>query len=251
MSSSELLTSLTPSPPYWLAGVDGCPAGWIVALALLDLNHDLTRLRFVLCPRVEAVLNVNPKPEIVSIDMPIGLLDTPQSGGRECDRMARRLLRGRASSVFSPPSRLILHATHYDQVRGYGMSRQAFGILPKIREVDTFITPAYQSMIYEAHPELAFRGLAGVPMQGNKKTAAGRAERLRILRRATTPRYVSLSAALQRALDTYKRRQVAHDDMLDACVLLRTSYRLATAQAQRLPMSPELDSKGLRMEICY
>lgn len=76
MSSSELLTSLTPSPPYWLAGVDGCPAGWIVALALLDLNHDLTRLRFVLCPRVEAVLNVNPKPEIVSIDMPIGLLDT-------------------------------------------------------------------------------------------------------------------------------------------------------------------------------
>jgi predicted RNase H-like nuclease len=146
---------------------------------------------------------------------------------------------------------MALQATHYDQVRGYGMSRQAFGILPKIRELDDLITPAHQTIVYEAHPELAFMQLTGAPMQHNKKTAAGRAERLEALRRDAVPCYAALPAALQRALHTYPRTRVAYDDLLDACVLLKTSYRLATAQAQRLPATPGLDAKGLRMEICY
>ncbi|ETX08432.1 DUF429 domain-containing protein [Candidatus Entotheonella palauensis] len=246
MSSTALTT-----PPYWLAGVDGCRAGWIIALAMLAPNDRLHRLRFILCSHVEAVLNLAPAPAIIAIDIPIGLLDTPQPGGRDCDQLARRLLRRRASSVFSPPSRLVLQATHYDQVREHGMSRQAFGILPKIREVDGHITPASQATVYEAHPELAFMRLAGAPMQHNKKTAAGRAERLKALRRASNPGYASLSTTLQRALRTYTRAQVAHDDLLDACVLLTTGYRLASARAQRLPATPALDAKGLRMEICY
>ena len=239
------------APPYWLAGVDGCPAGWIAALARLDANHRLGRLRFVLCPHFEAVLNLSPAPQIIAIDVPIGLLDTPQPGGRDCDQLARRLLRRRSSSVFSPPSRAVLQATHYDDVRGHGMSRQAFGILPKIREVDRLITPAHQHTVYEAHPELAFMHLAGAPMQSNKKTAAGREERLQALRRAAHPRYAAWSSAWRGALRTYRRVQVAPDDLLDACALLQTSYRLATAQAQRLPATPVLDAKGLRMEICY
>jgi predicted RNase H-like nuclease len=197
------------------------------------------------------VLGLSPAPEIIAADMPIGLLDTPRPGGRVCDQLARRLLRRRASSVFSPPSRSVLHATHYDQVRGHGMSRQAFGILPKIREVDDLITPVHQTVVYEAHPELAFMQLAGAPMQNNKKTAAGRQERFHALRRDAKPCYAALPAALHRALCTYPRTRVAYDDLLDACVLLHTSYRLATAQAQRLPATPALDAKGLRMEICY
>jgi predicted RNase H-like nuclease len=234
-----------------LAGVDGCPAGWIVALALLTPKARLSHLKFILCPAFAAVLSLVPSPEVIAIDMPIGLLREPQPGGRRCDQLARRLLRRRSSSVFSPPSRLVLQATHYDQVRGYGMSRQAFGILPKIREVDGVMTSTDQSIVYEAHPELAFMQLAGAPMQNNKKTAAGRGERFRALCRASAPRYASLSSALQRAQRMYKRKQVACDDLLDACVLLQTSYRLATDQATRLPAASALDEKGLRMEICY
>lgn len=238
--------------PYWLAGIDGCRAGWIVALARLNLAvNRLDRLHFTLCPHFADVLNLTPTPAVLAVDMPIGLLDTPQPGGRECDQLARRLLGRRASSVFSPPSRLVLHATHYDQVRAYGMSRQAFGILPKIREVDSLITPAHQTTVYEAHPELAFMLLAGTPMQHNKKTAAGREERLKALRRAPQPRCRPLQPALQRALRTYRRAQVAPDDLLDACVLLRTSYRLAAARAQYLPATPAWDAEGLRMEICF
>ncbi len=249
-------SAISTTTPYWLAGVDGCPAGWIVALAMLGCqNRFVDRLTFILCANFAAVLNLTPAPQIIAIDMPIGLLDTPQPGGRDCDQLARRLLRGRASSVFSPPSRSVLQATHYDQVRGqvrgHGMSRQAFGILPKIREVDGLITPAHQATVYEAHPELAFMRLAGAPMQHNKKTVAGREERLKALRQASPPHNASPPSALQHALRTYKRAQVAYDDLLDACVLLTTSYRLATGQAQRLPENPGLDAKGLRMEICY
>lgn len=244
-------SATSTTPLYWLAGVDGCPAGWMVALAALRADHRLSRLRFILCPQFADVLSLTPAPDIIAIDIPIGLLDLPQPGGRDCDQLARRLLRRRASSVFSPPSRSVLHATHYDQVRGHGMSRQAFGILPKIRAVDGLITPTLQTAVYEAHPELAFMRLAGASMQHHKKTAAGREERLTALRRADAPHYAALPAALQRALRTYKRAQVAPDDLLDACVLLQTSYRLATAQALCLPATPAFDIKGLRMEICY
>src|SRR4030095_12244879 len=89
-----------------------------------------------------------------------------------------QLLGRRASSVFTPPIRPLLDATHYEHVRPYGVSVQAFHILPKIREVDRLMTPALQQRVYEAHPELAFRSLTGHPMRHNKKTTAGQRERL-------------------------------------------------------------------------
>jgi predicted RNase H-like nuclease len=63
------------------------------------------------------------------------------------------------------------------------VSRQAFNILPKIRQVDLCITPALQEILVEAHPELAFMSLAGYPMLHNKKTRAGRDERLQTVKR--------------------------------------------------------------------
>jgi predicted RNase H-like nuclease len=76
--------------------------------------------------------------------MPIGL---PERGPRACDLEARRLLGpGRASSVFPAPIRPVLVATSYDdacqirlQVEGKKLSRQAWVIVPKIREVDDML----------------------------------------------------------------------------------------------------------------
>ena len=238
-----------PSPVY-VAGVDGCPAGWIVALA--RIRHErLDALSFILCAHFDEVLHLEATPTIIAVDMPIGLLPAPQPGGRLCDRQARRILGRRASSVFSPPSRRILHAMHYDEVRTQGMSRQAFGILPKIREVDRVMTPALQSTVYEAHPELAFTAAAGLPMRYNKKTAAGREERLQALVQAAEPRLRHPDQLLSQGLSAFKRTQVASDDLLDAMVLTRTAYRIATAQATCLPLEPPADSLNLRMEIWF
>lgn len=242
-------TSHAPSP-VCVAGVDGCPAGWVVALACMR-HEELHALQFVLCPHFDDVLHLEAAPAVIAVDIPIGLLLDPQPGGRLCDRQARRLLGRRASSVFSPPSRRILHAIHYDEVRTQGMSRQAFGILPKIREVDRLMTPALQNTVYEAHPELAFTVAAGAPMRYNKKTAAGREERLQALARAAEPRLPHPSQLLSQGLNALKRTQAAADDLLDGMVLTRTAYRIAMARATCLPPDPPADSLRLRMEIWF
>jgi predicted RNase H-like nuclease len=153
--------------------------------------------------------------------------------------------------VFTPPTRPLLDATHYDQVRGHGLSIQAFNILPKIREVDRLMTPALQHRVYEAHPELAFQALAGQPLQDRKKTVAGREARLRVLDNIPSSLFHGIHAAFERILGAYKRTDVAPDDILDAYVLMWTARRIWCAQAHRVPRSLQYDARGLRMEIWY
>jgi predicted RNase H-like nuclease len=234
----------------WIAGVDGCRAGWIVALAQYD-SATLTVRNMQLCPRFDDVLGLQPAPDVIAVDIPIGLLDEPRPGGRDCDHQARRLLGRRASCVFSPPCRRILQATHYDQVRGHGMSRQAFGIMPKIRQVDRLMTPAWQETVYEAHPELAFLSLTGKAVQLNKKTVAGRTARLQALSKTPLATLRNVRPVFRRTLKTFKRSQVAPDDLLDACVLLWTAYRIVHNQASRVPIHTQRDARGLQMAIWF
>ena len=232
------------------AGIDGCRAGWVVVLA-----HPLTRHaqahQMTVCTRFEEVLALLPPSTVSAVDIPIGLLTERQPGGRDCDRCARRLLGRRASSVFTPPTRPLLNATHYAQVRGHGLSIQAFNILPKIREVDRVMSPVLQQRVYEAHPELAFQALAGCPVQDRKKTVAGREERLHVLENIPSPLFHGIRTAFGNILRAYKRTDVAPDDILDAYVLVWTALRIWRAQAQRVPRSPPHDARGLRMEIWY
>ena len=261
-----------------VAGVDGCRGGWIVVL----LKHEGGSLRdhhVILCPTFADVLALDPKPAVIAIDIPIGLLDAWQPGGRECDRQARKFLGRRASSIFSPPTRPMLQATHYEQVRTQGLSIQAFNILPKIREVDRLMTPELQKRIHEAHPELAFMSLANTPMQYNKKTREGREERLQVLshwlalieqtsstechsrRRSPGLAYEESSSpapfrviqphAERFSTQHFPRSHATPDDILDAYVLAWTALRIANGQANRVPADPTIDEKRLRMEIWY
>jgi predicted RNase H-like nuclease len=233
-----------------IAGIDGCRAGWVVVLAH-PLARDAQEHQVTVCARFDDVLALLPTSAVSAVDIPIGLLTEQQPGGRDCDRCARRLLGRRASSVFTPPTRTLLDATHYAQVRGHGLSIQSFNILPKIREVDRIMTPALQQQVYEAHPELAFQALAGHPLQDRKKTVAGREERLRVLDNIPSPLFHGIRAAFERILGAYKRTDVAPDDILDAYVLMWTARRIWHAQAHRVPRIPPHDARGLRMEIWY
>ncbi|MBS3822094.1 MAG: DUF429 domain-containing protein, partial [Phycisphaerae bacterium] len=79
---------------------------------------------------------LNPAPEIVAIDVPIGLTD---AGKRECDVAARRCLgRPRGNSVFPAPIRPMLEAQSHAEacrigraVDGRGLTVQAWSILAK------------------------------------------------------------------------------------------------------------------------
>jgi predicted RNase H-like nuclease len=233
----------------WVAGVDGCRGGWVVVLVGTK-SRDGKPSQVRLCADFTEVLALDPKPAVIAIDIPIGLLDAPRAGGRVCDQAARRLLGRRGSSVFSPPIRKFLTATSYKEVQG--VSKQAYNILPKIREVDRLMTPALQAIVYEAHPELAFLSLRnGEPMRFNKKTVEGRRERLRTLEQVPSGPFPGLSLSFVQVLQAFTRRQVAPDDLLDACALAWTALRIAAKKAKRVRADTLVDRKGLRMEIWY
>jgi predicted RNase H-like nuclease len=166
----------------------------------------------------------------IAVDMPIGLLDR---GSRSCEIEARRRLGPRRSSVFPSPLRPMLDATSYrDALAIGGLSKQAFNLIPKIREVDAVMTPGRQRRIGEAHPELGFARLLGQPCCAATRTADGRAERRTVV-----------DAIVDRPPPG-----AAWDDVLDACVLVHTARRLRDGVAERLG-DGERDRRGLRCEI--
>jgi len=205
---------------------------------------------------IREVLARRPRPKIVAIDMPIGLLDAPRPGGRPCDTAARRELGPRGSSVFSPPSRAVLGARSFAETRGFGLSLQAFHLLPKIREVDAALTPARQRTAREVHPELVFRRLAGRPSKHAKRTPEGLRERLAILRadgRSTPPgsRRLDVASLDRLRADTPRPEGVtfARDDLVDALALAVAAEDIAAGRSRRRPDRPARDARGLRMEI--
>jgi predicted RNase H-like nuclease len=233
-----------------VAGVDGSRGGWVVALfpsGVSGIRQGLLRL----ATSFEEVLSLDPAADVLAVDIPIGLSAERRPGGRGCDREARRLLGPRRSSVFSPPWRGALEARRYDQVRSEGLTIQCFNILPRIREVDRAMTAALQARVRESHPELAFLRLAGAPLGHPKRTPAGRRERLRALRRAPRGFVEAMGRVFRDGTGPLRRRDAAPDDLLDACVLAWTALRIARGGARRLPQEPEVDSRGLRMEIWW
>ena len=66
----------------WVAGVDGCPAGWLVVLRRLA---DPACARAHLVRRFADVLELSEAPRIIAVDMPIGLPERSGIGGRRCD----------------------------------------------------------------------------------------------------------------------------------------------------------------------
>ena len=73
----------------WVAGIDGCRAGWVVVLIEPHETSPPQPLEVRLCSTFEAVLSLQPTPTVMAIDMPIGLLETPRPGGRTCDQHDR------------------------------------------------------------------------------------------------------------------------------------------------------------------
>lgn len=122
----------------------------------------------------------------IGVDIPIGLTCTRP---RLADVKARRLMPGKGSSVFPAPHPDIRNEREYAAASarsrllvGKDLSKQGFAILPKIAEVNEYLTPELQEHIVEVHPEVSFTELnGGTPVLARKSTAAGFAERRALL----------------------------------------------------------------------
>jgi predicted RNase H-like nuclease len=225
-------------------GIDGCRAGWF-CVVLDERGNGSYRV----APDAHAVGELAITASSVLIDIPIGLPDSGP-GGRLCDRGARHLLgSGRATSVFSAPARGTQALALNRQATGRGLSRQAWNIVPKIRDIDSLLCgkPALRAVLRECHPEVCFWALNGQQaMRSNKKPREGQQERLRVLERDLPQCHV----LFEQACAAFLRREVACDDIIDAMACAVTAKQ-GYGRYTTVPVIPERDGHGLAMEIVY
>jgi len=232
------------------AGIDGCRGGWVCA------GWDGEGWSLDCLPTLESIVPMLLPQATVCIDIPIGL---SCDGFRACDRAARQLLGKRSSSVFPVPPRLALSPKSYEEINlaskalcGKGVSKQAFYLLPKIREAEALLLSADRDGLdwLETHPELCFSSFNGsVPMEGNKKTEAGFRERKSVLARHIPAR--TIDRLLRSLMASVPRAQCARDDMVDALVCGVVARLDATGRGCLPPGTQDFDEVGLPMRICY
>jgi len=232
--------------PAWVMGLDGCKAGW--AGVMVDLNG-LEAPRRAVFERFQDAFDWGA--QVIAVDMPIGFQTQPSGpSGRACERAARQRLGPRRSSVFPSPLRAALAATEYGEANrlnraagGQGLSKQAFNLFPKIREIDALMTPELsRGVIFETHPEVSFTVMSGAPAQHRKKTREGRDERLALLAREGLPQALFEPHPFKSAL-------CPPDDLIDAGLCVLTAQRIAAGEAECLPADPPEDERGLIMAI--
>lgn len=225
-----------------IAGVDGCPGGWVVAI----VDEERRTLSWRLAAGAAAVIDLLTEPgvEAIGIDIPIGL--PPAGGSRAADVEARQALHERRSCVFPAPPREVLAENDYwtanavhRQLQGKGLSKQAYFIGARIVDVDRVMTPDLADRVVEVHPELVFARLAGRPV-GTKKTAAGLLTRMSLL----TPWLPGLADAV-----ASRPRRARADDALDAVACAQAAARWRRGDALTLPAEPAYDERGLPMRI--
>lgn len=229
-------------------GVDGCPAGWIAALALIG-DDGARRTQLELHEGlVQLIERVRPAEAgaVIAVDVPIGLPD--RIGDRPCDRAARARLRHpdralrRASSVFSVPDREVLALATFEEVQELvrrrraenelgvkGLTIQAHNISRKIAEADAVVRayPGSEGWLIEVHPEVSFRALAGSALP-YKKRPEGRKQRLDTLRHV----FPDIENACQ--LAKLPASQAGRDDILDAFVGLWSALRFRAGTHETL-----------------
>jgi pyridoxine kinase len=225
-------------------GVDGCKAGWVACW------RDVSTLKFGVFKTFIEITSQFPN-AIIAVDMPIGLPDKIGEGGRGPEGLARKMLKGKSSSVFSMISRAAIVAdTDYvetcrlarqNSTPPKGISQQGFNILPKVRELDQILRAdnSLLEYVFESHPELALAVLTGAPVLEKKTQKGGQMKRIEILKTLGLPIVEHLPRLPGAKLD----------DLIDAAICLLVAERIASGQAQSFPSQPALDSFNIPIAI--
>lgn len=229
-------------------GIDGCRDGWILAA----LDHG--RLLIEKYPAIDDVMGRYPSADAYLIDMALGLREKKE--GKRPEDEARKLLKGRESTIFPIPCRQALEGGGEKEteearkavnltVLGKSLSKQTLAILPRIRELDDFLErhPEYKNVLCESHPELCFARLKGEVVRSHKSDIFGMMERTQIL-----SEYVELEDP-NMALRFAGRLDCRPDDILDALCLAAAAGMKAHGLCETVPQKPEKDARGILMQM--
>jgi len=237
----------------WLAGVDGCRAGWIAAF----VRAQRTEVRVRMFASFADFLAAAEAPALIAVDIPIGLPARIGPGGRGPEAAVRPLLGARQSSVFSVPSRAAIAASNFGEACRIALetsdpplkvSRQLFMMVPKIREVDVLLRgdASLAKRVYEVHPEVAFWQLNDGLALTEPKKVKGRPYEPGLRLRRDLLHAAGYPAAI---LDAAPPAGAGPDDVLDALACAAIARQIAAGLARPFPDPPGRDAYGLTMAI--
>lgn len=206
-------------------GVDGARGGWV------GVRLDGGSLTCHIATTLPALVAEAAPLSLIAVDMPMALV---AEGRRAAEDEVRRLLGPRRASLFQSPCLGALDFADHDYPAanawskatvGRGLSKQAWFLVPKIREVRALAATGAVA-VREAMPEMSFAAMAGdVPLAHPKTTWTGLAVRMGLL----TEHGIELPA------DPGPAGRVAPDDLLDAAAVAWTARRIADGSARCAP----------------
>ncbi len=225
-------------------GVDGCKGGWIAAI----LSDGILNIKkFENIP--ELVAHNTDYNEFL-IDMVVGL----QSSKEEIrpDSAARALIPGKASTIFTMPSRQAVYADSREAIRsanklalGKDLSAQTIAIIPKMRELDEFLqkNPVHKDRIKECHPEVCFSRINGSVIKSKKAEPQGLTDRINVVKKF----FPDITEEFPYRLS--KEYKCNADDILDAVILCITACLKSMGQTEVIPREIHKDVTGLTMQL--
>ncbi len=225
-------------------GIDYCRKGWLAAAL------DFGGLSFAYFDTFEELMAAYPDRDACLVYMAIGLPESPLD--KRPDNKTRLLLGKRGSAVAPIPCRQAVYAEGKEaqaaanrKVLDMAFSRQTEVLVPRIREVDTFLEthPSYKNFLCESQPDLCFSRISGLPIETKKDALYGVRDRAGIL----APYFPTLTP--QRASELAKANSCRADDVMDAAVLALTACMQAHGYFETVPAQPDVDSRGLRMQV--
>ncbi len=233
---------------HFCVGIDGCKGNWL-AVAIDGDCYEVNKFK-----TINEICNAYDNAVSILIDIPIGLPMTRMEADKRPDQLLRRLMKGKASSVFSVPCRQAIYEDDQSKARkenlaalGRSLSAQSLGICKAIKHVDAFLQeyPMWKGRLLESHPEYIFAVLNGGNAVIEKKTdAIGQKKRLDLL----TKHYNQSEAVVNEFLSAVNGRKKI-DDVIDALGLAVTGQLGVERGFRSIPEKAERDSTGLEMQI--
>jgi len=222
-----------------VAGVDVWKGEWL-AVVLRDGVYERAHLAKRMTDLLAEVGDVT----AVGIDMPIGLASGKER--READSAARAFVGPRGSSVFPTYPQDVYAAPTYDMAReesirllGISISRQAYGLGDRLLELEQAIVA--RADIWEVHPEVSFREIAGRHLAWPKTSWNGFHERFDLLR----------EAGIEIPLSISDLGDAGTEDVLDAAAAAWSAGRIAEGTASSLPSEPTQFVNARPLAIWY
>ena len=205
-----------------VAGIDGCPKGWI-AIVLEEgcfARAEVGRTFADLLPNLADA-------EVIAVDIPIGLPEGPEP--RLADVEAKKRLGKLGPAVFATPPRVVLEAPSYAKANalsnkrfGHGISAQSYALRPKIFQVDACAET--DDRVYEVHPEVCFAEMSGEPLTHSKVSWYGQRARLRLL----------ANAGITIPDDLGGVGKIPPDDIIDAAAAAWSAHRIAAGTGEKV-----------------